>query len=147
VLKSVEGLLEHTNELHKQIEQLLRDKAKGLKVDLLNKKQTINGINFIAEKIELDSADAIKDLSFELRSQIDNLFMVLGADVKGKPSLSLIISDNLVKDKNLNAGTIIRELGKEIQGGGGGQSFYATAGGTNSQGISKALEKAKSYLN
>ncbi len=113
----------------------------------MNKKQIINGINFIAEKIDLDSADAIKDLSFELRNQVDNLFMVLGAEVKGKPSLSLIISDNLVADKKLNAGTIIRELGKEIQGGGGGQPFYATAGGTNSQGIAKALEKAKSYLN
>jgi alanyl-tRNA synthetase len=113
----------------------------------MNKKQLINGVNFIAERIELDSADAIKDLSFELRNQVDNLFMVLGAEVKGKPSISIIISDNLVKDKNLNAGTIVRELGKEIQGGGGGQAFYATAGGTNPQGIGKALEKAKSYLN
>ncbi|MCW3082691.1 MAG: alanyl-tRNA synthetase [Bacteroidetes bacterium] len=147
VLKSVESLMDHNSELQKQIEQMLRDKAKGLKSELLTKKQTINGINFIAEKIELDSADAIKDLSFELRNQVDNLFMVLGAEVKGKPSLSLIISDNLVKDKNLNAGTIIRELGKEIQGGGGGQAFYATAGGTNPQGIAKALEKAKTYLN
>ncbi|MGQ0827288.1 MAG: alanine--tRNA ligase [Bacteroidota bacterium] len=147
VLKSVEGLLEHNNELQKQIGQMLRDKAKGLKAELINKKQIVNGINFIAEKIELDSADAIKDLSFEIRNQVDNLFMVLAADVKGKPSLSIIISDNLVADKKLNAGTIVRELGKEIQGGGGGQPFYATAGGTNSQGIAKALEKAKGYLN
>ena len=73
--------------------------------------------------------------------------MILGAEVKGKPTLSIVISDNLVKDKNLNAGTIVRELGKEIQGGGGGQAFYATAGGTNSLGIQKALEKAKNYLN
>ncbi|MCE9538476.1 MAG: alanine--tRNA ligase, partial [Bacteroidetes bacterium] len=103
--------------------------------------------NFIAEKIDLDSADAIKDLSFELRNQIDNLFMVLGAEVKGKQSLSVIISDNLVKDKNLNAGTIVREIAKEIQGNGGGAAFYAVAGGANSLGIAKALEKAKSFLN
>jgi len=147
VVKSVQSLMDENSALQKQIEQMLRDKAKGLKSELLAKKQNINGINFIAEKIELDSADAIKDLSFELRNQIDNLFMVLAAEVKGKPSLSIIISDNLVKDKNLNAGTIVRELGKEIQGGGGGQAFYATAGGTNSQGISKALEKAKTFLN
>ena len=147
VLKSVEGLMEENSALQKQIGQMLRDKAKGLKSELMTKKQSINGINFIAEIIELDSADVIKDLSFELRSQVDNLFMVLGAEVKGKPSLSVIISDNLVKEKNLNAGTIVRELGKEIQGGGGGQAFYATAGGTNPQGIAKALEKAKSYLN
>jgi alanyl-tRNA synthetase len=147
VLKSVESLVSQNSELQKQIDQMLRDKARSLKSDLLDKKQSINGINFIAEEIELDSADAIKDLSFELRNQVENLFMVLAAEVKGKPSLSIIISDNLVKDKNLNAGTIIRELGKEIQGGGGGQPFYATAGGTNSQGIKKALEKAKNYLN
>ncbi len=147
VVKSLQSLMDENSALQKQIEQMLRDKAKGLKTELLAKKQTINGINFIAERIDLDSADAIKDLSFELRNQIDNLFMVLGAEVKGKPSLSIIISDNLVKDKNLNAGTIVRELGKEIQGGGGGQPFYATAGGTNAQGIGTALEKAKSYLN
>ncbi|MDP1745429.1 MAG: alanine--tRNA ligase [Bacteroidota bacterium] len=147
VLKSVENLMEQNSELQKQIDQMLREKAKGLKIELLTKKQTINGINFIAERIDLDSADAIKDLSFELRNQIDNLFMVLGAEVKGKPSLSVIISDNLVKDKSLNAGTIVREIAKEIQGNGGGAAFYAVAGGINSQGIAKALEKAKSFLN
>jgi alanyl-tRNA synthetase len=147
ILKTVESLLDQNSELQRQIDQMLREKAKSLKSELINKKQSVNGINFIAEKIELDSADAIKDLSFELRSQIDNLFMVLAAEVKGKPSLSVIISDNLVKEKNLNAGNIVRELGKEIQGGGGGQPFYATAGGTNAEGIKSALEKAKSYLN
>jgi alanyl-tRNA synthetase len=146
VVKSVQGLMEENTALQKQVEAMLRDKAKMLKGELLNKKQVINGVSFIAEKIELDSADAIKDLSFDLRNQVENLFMVLGAEVKGKPSISIIISDNLVKEKNLNAGTIVRELGKEIQGGGGGQPFYATAGGTNPQGISKALEKAKEYL-
>ncbi|HET6225152.1 MAG TPA: alanine--tRNA ligase [Bacteroidia bacterium] len=147
VLKSVQGLLDQNAELQKQVASLHRDKAKDLKKELLGKKQQINGINFIAEKIELDSADAIKNLSFELRDQVENLFMVLGADVNGKPSLSVIISDSLVKDKKLNAGNIVREIAKEILGGGGGQPFYATAGGTNSQGLTKALEKAKEYLN
>ncbi len=146
VVKSLQGLLEQNNELQKQIDSMLREKSKVLKAELMNNKQNINGINFIAEKIELDSADSIKDLLFEVRSQVENLFMVIGGEVKGKPSLSVIISDNLVKEKNLNAGTIIREIAKEINGGGGGQPFYATAGGTNSQGISKALEKAKSYI-
>ena len=147
VVKSLQGLMDHNSELQKQIDQMLREKAKGIKVELLAKKQSINGINFIAEKIELDSADAIKDLLYEVRSQVDNLFMVIGAEVKGKPSLSIIISDNLVKDKNLNAGTIMRDIAKEIQGGGGGQPFYANAGGSDLNGIPKALEKAKTYLN
>jgi alanyl-tRNA synthetase len=147
VLKSLQGLMDHNSELQKQIDQMLREKAKGLKVELLAKIQTINGIHFIAEKIDLDSADAIKDLLYEVRSQVDNLFMVIGAEVKGKPSLSIIIADNLVKDKNLNAGTIMKDIAKEIQGGGGGQPFYANAGGNNLLGIPKALEKARTYLN
>jgi alanyl-tRNA synthetase len=147
VVKSLQSLMDQNSELQKQVDHFMREKAGAIKGELINKAQAINGINFIAEKIELDSADAIKNLSFDIRSQIDNLFMVLAADVKGKPSLSIIISENLVKDKNLNAGTIIREIAKEIQGSGGGQPFYATAGGNDSQGIAKALEKAKTYLN
>jgi alanyl-tRNA synthetase len=147
VVKSVQGLLEQNAELQKQLEQLLKEKAKALQVELLTKKQSINGINFIAEKIDLDNADVIKDLSFDMKSKVDNLFMILGAAIKGKPSLSLIISENLVKEKNLNAGTIIREIAKEIQGSGGGQAFYATAGGTDFKGIVEALNKAKNYLN
>ena len=100
----------------------------------------------LLETIDLDSAEIIKNLSFDLKNKIDNLFMVIGANIKGKPSLSLIISENLAKEKNLNAGNIVREIAKEIQGSGGGQAFYATAGGNNLQGLSKALEKAKEYL-
>jgi alanyl-tRNA synthetase len=67
--------------------------------------------------------------------------------VDGKAHLSLIISENLVKEKNLDATKIIRELAKEIQGGGGGQAFYATAGGKNPQGLEAAIEKASQFLN
>lgn len=146
IVKSLNNIIEENSELQKQIDSLLRDKVKKLKAELITKRQTVNSINFIAEKIELDSTDAIKNLSFEMRSQIDNLVLVLGADVKGKPSLSVIISDNLVKEKNLNAGVIIRDIAKEIQGSGGGQPFYATAGGTNSEGILKALERARTLI-
>ena len=147
VLKSVESLMDKNAELQKQLDLMLRNRANVLKKELFEKKQTINGINFIGEIIDLDSADAIKDLSFELCNKTDNLFMVLGAEVKGKASLSLIISEKLVNDKGFNAGTIIREIAKEIKGSGGGAAFYATAGGTNASGIVKALEKAKAYLN
>ena len=103
-------------------------------------------MNFIAEKIELDSAEAIKNLSFDLKSKTENLFLVLGATVNGKPSLTVMISDNLAKEKNLHAGNIVKELAKEINGGGGGQPFYATAGGTNADGLSKAIEAARKFL-
>jgi len=145
-VKSVNELKSLNTELRKQNEALLREKAQLIKAELKVKLKIVNGINFISERIVLDSSEAIKDLSFELKNEINNLVMVLGAEVKGKPSLSVIISDNLVKEKKLNAGTMIRDLAKEIQGGGGGQPFYATAGGSNLSGLGKALEKARSLL-
>ncbi|MBI4931582.1 MAG: alanine--tRNA ligase [Bacteroidetes bacterium] len=146
IAKSIEQLYEQNTELSKQIENLVREKAKFISIELIGKVQNKNGINFISEKIELDSAEAIKTLSFELKNKIENLFLVLGANVDGKPSLTVMLSDNLVKEKKLHAGNIVKELAKEINGGGGGQSFYATAGGTNTEGLSKALEAAKKYL-
>lgn len=146
VLKSVQALLDQNSDLQKQMDGLIREKAKTVKSNLLGKVKEVNGINFIAERIELDSPEAIKDISFQLREQVSNLFMVLGAEVKGKPSLSVVISDELVKTKGMNAGNIVRELAKEIQGGGGGQAFYATAGGTNAAGLEKALERSKTYV-
>ena len=117
-----------------------------MKNDLLKKVKEVNGINFLAEKIDISSADSIKGISFDLKNEVKNLFCLLAAEIDGKPHLSLIISDNLVKEKNLDASKIIRELAKEIQGGGGGQAFYATAGGKNPKGITSALEKGKGIL-
>ena len=146
ILKSLKSVLVENTDLKKQVAGFLRVQASGLKDELIKKVQVVDGINFIAEKIDLASAEAIKDLMFDIRNQMDNLFMILGAEIKGKPSISIIISDNLVKEKGLNAGKIIREVAKEIQGGGGGQPFYANAGGNNLQGIENALKKAKSHL-
>jgi len=89
----------------------------------------------------------IKNLLFELKQEFSNSYFLLAAEIDQKPHLALMISDDLVEQKKLNASQIIRELGKEIQGGGGGQAFFATAGGKNVDGISSALEKSKSYLN
>ena len=145
LVKSVQQLSEQNSELQKQVESLFREKAKSLKVELLAAASTQNGIKFISSKVQLDSSAAIKDLCFELKKE-DNTFIVLGAEVSGKPQLFVAVSDNLVNDKKLHAGNIVRELAKEINGGGGGQPFFATAGGTNSQGLGKALEAAKKYL-
>jgi len=133
--------------LLKLIVKLTNEIAQKVKAELLKKVSTVNGINLIAEKIELDNADAIKTISFELKNQLPGSMICLGAEVEGKAHLSIIISDNLVKEKNLNASNMIREAAKEIQGGGGGQPFYATAGGKNAAGIPAALEKMKNFLN
>jgi alanyl-tRNA synthetase len=146
ILVAVQDLQKQNSELAKQMESLLHEKGKSLQTELTGKVFKQNGINFIAEKIELNSSEAIKNLSFELKNKIENLFLVLGANVNGKPSLTVMLSDNLVKDKKLHAGNIVKELAKEINGGGGGQPFYATAGGSNSDGLSKAIESAKKFL-
>jgi alanyl-tRNA synthetase len=146
VVKSLTALLDENSGLQKQVDIFLREKAQSLKATLSQELRAINGINFIAKKIDIDSAETIKNLSFEMRNQHNNLFMVLASEISGKPSLSLIISDNLVSEKNLNASKIIRELAKEIQGGGGGQAFYATAGGTKLEGMESALQKALAFI-
>jgi alanyl-tRNA synthetase len=144
-VKALQNLQDENSELKKQIENLLKEKAKNIKGDLKNEISEVNGVQFLAKKIDLD-ASGIKDLCFELGSQFDNLFLLFGAENDGKAILSCYISKGLVASKNLNAGTIVRELGKHIQGGGGGQPFFATAGGKNPDGLDNALNAAKSYL-
>ena len=144
--KSVEDLLAQNSRLQKQIEEFERKAASGIKQELKNKIQIINGVNVIAEVIQLDSAQAVKDLAFQLKGEIDNLFLALGSVIAGKPSISVMIAENLVAEKGLNAGTIVREASKEMQGGGGGQAFYATAGGKDVSGLAAAVDKAKSFV-
>lgn len=144
-VKAVQQLQDENSDLKKQVEQLLKDKAKNLKGELKQELETINGINVLTKEIDLD-ASGMKDLAFEIGGEVDDLFLVFGSNANGKALLSCYISKNLVADKNLNAGQIIRELGKHIQGGGGGQPFFATAGGKNPDGIAKALEASKEFL-
>jgi alanyl-tRNA synthetase len=146
VVKSVIGLIEENNELQKQLNHFMKEKAAAIKKELLASIEKRDSVSFVAEKIQFDSAEEIKNILFEMKNEVPNLFCVLAADVKGKPSISVIINDNLVKEKNLNAGNIVRELAKEINGGGGGQPFYAQAGGSKLEGLSSALEKAKKLI-
>ena len=97
--------------------------------------------NLITAIVDLDSR-AMKDLSFECKKEVSNLVMVLGAENNGKASISIAISEDLVKVKGLNAGQMIRLIANEIEGGGGGQAFFATAGGKNPQGLQSAFDRA-----
>jgi alanyl-tRNA synthetase len=146
IAKSVETLLEENAKLKKEIEKTILEKSSGLKDELAKKAEHINGINFIAQKVELPNADAVKNLAYQLKDIVSDLFLVLAADIDGKPNLTVMLSENLVKDKGLNAGNIVRELAKEIQGGGGGQPFFATAGGKDLGGLDKALLKARTFI-
>ena len=144
-IKYVEQIQDENTALKKQIEGLLKDKAKNIKGELKNELTEINGIQFLAKKLDLD-ATGIKDVCFDLGSQYNNLFLLFAAENEGKALLSCYISKELVAEKGLNAGQVVRELGKYIHGGGGGQPFFATAGGKNPKGIKEAIEKSKSYI-
>jgi alanyl-tRNA synthetase len=144
-LKSIITIQEENSDLKKQIQTLLKEKGKNLKTALKNEISEMNGVNFLAKLVDLD-ANGIKDISFELGGEFDNLFLLLGTNQNGKALLSCYISKGLVTSKNLDAGKIIRELGTYIQGGGGGQPFFATAGGKNPDGLSEALSKGKDYI-
>jgi alanyl-tRNA synthetase len=145
ILKSIVSLQDENAKLKKQIEQLLREKAKNLKSELALELQEVNGIKFLAKQVDLNPEGA-KDLAYELGNLGDNLFLVLATTDENKPMLTCYISKELVASKNLNAGQVVRELGKYIQGGGGGQPFFATAGGKNVDGIKEALEKAVDFV-
>ena len=144
-VKAIQALQEENAQLKKQIEQLMKEKAKGLESELKNELTDIKGVQFLAKQIDADTA-TMKDLSFSLGSNLNNLFLLLAANNDGKALLSCYISKELVANRNLNAGQVVRELGKYIQGGGGGQPFFASAGGTNANGIAEALVAAKAYI-
>jgi|SRR5690625_1684674 len=144
-IKAVEQLQNENQDLKKKIEQLEKEKAGNLKKEIKSEIKEIENLHFLAKQVDLD-ASGMKDLAFQLGGEIENLFLILGAEHQGKALLTCYISKNLVEEKDLHAGNIVRELGKFIQGGGGGQAFFATAGGKNPNGIQKALKNAEGYL-
>jgi alanyl-tRNA synthetase len=144
-VKAVTSMQDENAKLKKQVEALLKDKAKNMKGELSSKLRDINGVWFLAEKVDLN-AEGAKELAHELGTIGQNLFVVLATETDGKPTLTCYISKELVAEKGYNAGQIVRELGKYIEGGGGGQPFFATAGGKDVNGIPEALEKAAGFI-
>ncbi|QQU03825.1 alanine--tRNA ligase [Myroides odoratus] len=144
-LKAVVALQDENAKLKKQVEQLLKEKAKNLKGELKGQIQLINEVSFLAVEVDLD-ANGAKDLAYELGSELTNLYVVFGSNANDKPMLTCYVSKEIVEVKGLNAGQIVRELGKYIQGGGGGQAFFATAGGKNPAGMKEAISHAIDYL-
>lgn len=138
---AIERFISENADLKKEVEAFLAQKIEGLKQSLLDKAEIRNGVKVVKAVLPLP-ASAAKDLVFGLqRLQPENLFVALGSFEGDKPLLSVMISDNLVKGYSLNAGQMVREAGKLIQGGGGGQPYYATAGGRNKDGLSVAVDK------
>jgi alanyl-tRNA synthetase len=145
VLKSVASLQDDNAKLKKQIEQLLKEKIDGLKNTLLTDFQEINGVNFLAKQVDL-SMSSTKDLAQAIGSSKPNSFVFLASIEENTPNIHCYISKELVAEKSLNAGNVIRELGKYIDGNGGGQPFFASGKGKNVNGITEALEKAVDFV-
>jgi len=146
VVKAVQSLIEERNQLQKKIEALENEKVQQLKEQLITKVETKNGHSVLVERVNVPSAEALKQLAYDLKAKVDNLALVLGAEIGGKPQLAVMFADELVKAKNLHAGNVVKELSKEIRGGGGGQPFFATAGGSDASGLDQALAKGRELL-
>jgi alanyl-tRNA synthetase len=146
LVKSVKTLLEEKTGLSKTIETLENDKVQQIKERLYTKIQTVGSVQMIAQIVDVPNAEALKTLAYELKAKIGDLYCVLGAEINGKPQLAVMIADNVMAAHNLNAGQIIREMAKEIKGGGGGQPFFATAGGTDTSGLARAVEVGRAVL-
>ncbi len=146
VVSAVNKVLEENASMRKQLEQLELQQVMGLKAGLVQKVQTVAGVPMVLEQLTLPSADAAKQLCFQLKQELSNPVVVLAYLADDKPGLAIYIDDQWVAEKGWNASQMIRECAKEIQGGGGGQPFFATAGGKNAEGLSAALASAKALL-
>ena len=146
LLPGIEKQTEEIAALRKQIEQYAQQSINQQKDQLAGQVKALHGVNFLAAQVQVTSADGLKTLAFNLRQSVPNLVAVLGAEIDGKPQLAVMLDDELVQGGKLNASTLVRELAKEIQGGGGGQPFFATAGGKNAAGLPAAIGKAEALV-
>ncbi len=144
--KAIEALIEEKAQLQRKIESLENEKLQVIKTELLDKIQKNGDIMFIAEKVEVPSADSLRQLAYDLKKHMENAVVILGTVINQKPSLAVMIDEALVSEKSLNAGNTVREAAKAMKGGGGGQPHFATAGGSDSEGLTNAINKAKELI-
>jgi alanyl-tRNA synthetase len=145
IVRSVDALLEENTKLSKQIELMMREKAKALKLNLIEKAKDLNGIKLISAVIDLNSAEVIKDLCFQLK-QAPATAVILGAIMNDKAQLYIAFSEDLVHDKKMSAAAMVKQIAPLINGGGGGSPAYATAGGSNAGALQQALSAAEQSL-
>ncbi len=144
-VKAVQHLLDENAELKKQLESFVAQQAAAEKATWKAAIKEINGVNFLAVKTNLDT-NAAKQNAIDLTKEIENAFIVVGTNDAVKPSITISITKNLVEEKGYNAGQIVKEIAKHINGGGGGQPFLATAGGKEVSGLDAALKQAEDFV-
>ena len=146
LVQVVSGLQEENKTLKKELEQLMLAQAASLQSELKGKVQSVNGINLIAEKVNISDTNVAKTMSYNLERELEDAIILLAIEKAGKANLLLTISESLIKEKEMNAGMIIRQIAQHIKGGGGGQAFFASAGGKDASGIEAALAEIKSII-
>jgi len=146
VSSSLQNLLEEKHALEKKLEAMYQQQSNVLKDELARKAVKSNGHTLIIEKVQSPNADSLKNVAYALRNQFEDLLLVLAADVDSKPQVTVMIGEKLAETKKFHAGNIVKELAKEIDGNGGGQPFFATAGGKNLNGLDAVLTKAKTMF-
>ena len=146
VATSLQNLLEEKHLLEKKLEMMNAERAHQIKDQLAGKAQKTNGITVINQQVTVPSAESLKNIAYALRNQFDDLVMVLAANIDGKPNVTVMLGEKVEATKKFHAGNMVKELAKEIDGGGGGQPFYATAGGKNLSGLEQVIEKAKGMI-
>ena len=145
VLENVRELLNENEGLKKDVEKFTQDSLKIMKEGWKNEKRVIRDITMIVKTVMIAPAN-VKDIAFQLKGELNNLILVIGGVFNDKPHLTVMISDSLVKDFGLHAGQIVKDAAQEMKGGGGGQPFFATAGGSNPEGVTKAIERAEKLI-
>lgn len=140
VKAAITRAIEENGTLKKQLENVIKEKAALTKKEIIQNAKTINGVTLYSRVIPMP-ADIVKDMAFQLRNETENAIVIIGSIYEDKPMLTAAASDTMVKEHGINVGQIIREAAKLIQGGGGGQAHFATAGGKNKDGLSAAVDK------
>lgn len=145
IFASVETLMAENQGMKKELVAFQKESLKIVKESLKNSIVEHNGVNLIAETFSGNASEA-KDIAFQLKGEIENLVCILGGEAKGKPHLSILISDSIVNNFDVHAGNIVKIAASEIRGGGGGQAFFASAGGSDVSGLELAISKAKNLI-
>jgi len=146
VVKAVRSLLDEHSALAKQVGKFQQSMLGILARSLEDRLERVGDISLVSTRVELDNPALLKDLAFQVRSRYPGICLILGAEIEGKAHLAIMLSDEAIKNYGIDASALIREAAREIQGGGGGQPFFATAGGKDPKGIDAALAKAKKIV-
>jgi alanyl-tRNA synthetase len=146
VSSSLQNLIEEKHALEKKLELVYQQQSNVLKDELAVKAVKSNGHTLIIEKVQAPNADSVKNIAYALRNQFEDLVLILAADIDSKPQVTVMIGEKLAATNKFHAGIMVKELAKEIDGGGGGQPFFATAGGKNLNGLDAVLTKARTMF-